>query len=424
MSKTKSVIQFRCIDFKVSDYKDDSFKIQIFGIDENRKSYSLRIDDFKPYFYIKVGDDWTDHTVKEFFEYIKENNSDDYALIKSMKDNIDEIKLVKHKTLYNFDNNKLHKFIYISCHNISLFYKIKNLYYDKETQKLNSGVEFNGTKTKLYEIMIPPMLRFFHLQNISPSGWIEIQKYNKVPKKLRQTNVDIEILCKFKDVISLPEKEDVVPYKICSFDIEASSSHGDFPTPKKDYKKVAYDIIEYFTKHQDSVDEYGYEMMLKNALMSSFGLNYEIPIDICHLKEKNYDNKMFDIQFKKFIGFDIVISDEDFSELDNTIHNYFDIYDGVENDANNQEVEDDYRKRGKSKKVKKSIKSNKIIEILENSTYDNKIKTGYLMTALNQHFPEIEGDYVTFIGSTFVNYGEEFSNMNHLYLFERYKKFG
>ena len=27
-------------------------------------------------------------------------------------------------------------------------------------------------------------------------------------------------------------------YKICSFDIEASSSHGDFPVPIKDYKKL------------------------------------------------------------------------------------------------------------------------------------------------------------------------------------------
>ena len=78
----------------------------------------------------------------------------------------------------------------------------------------------------------------FHLQNISPSGWIEIQKYNKVPKALRQTTVDLELLCNFKDVISLPEKEDSVPYKICSFDIEASSSHGDFPNAIKDYRKV------------------------------------------------------------------------------------------------------------------------------------------------------------------------------------------
>jgi hypothetical protein len=31
-----------------------------------------------------------------------------------------------------------------------------------------------------------------------------------------------------------------------SFDIEASSSHGDFPIPVKSYKKLATNIIDYF----------------------------------------------------------------------------------------------------------------------------------------------------------------------------------
>ena len=34
-------------------------------------------------------------------------------------------------------------------------------------------------------------------------------------------------------IIPQPNKETIVPYKICSFDIEASSSHGDFPLPLK-----------------------------------------------------------------------------------------------------------------------------------------------------------------------------------------------
>ena len=33
-----------------------------------------------------------------------------------------------------------------------------------------------------------------------------------------------------------------------SFDIEASSSHGDFPLPKKTYKKLSGDMITYWSK--------------------------------------------------------------------------------------------------------------------------------------------------------------------------------
>ena len=38
------------------------------------------------------------------------------------------------------------------------------------------------------------------------------------------------------------EKETMVPYKIMSFDIEADSSHGDFPLATKSYKKLAMQI--------------------------------------------------------------------------------------------------------------------------------------------------------------------------------------
>ena len=48
----------------------------------------------------------------------------------------------------------------------------------------------------------------------------------------------------YKDIIPLNDKETPVPLKICSFDIEASSSHGDFPIPVKTYKKLAGNIME------------------------------------------------------------------------------------------------------------------------------------------------------------------------------------
>ena len=96
--------------------------------------------------------------------------------------------------------------------------------------------------------MIPPLLRFFHIKDISPSGWIEINNYNICDTN---KNVDMEISCSNKDLISLPDKETAVPYKICSFDIEASSSHGDFPSAKKNYKKpfeflLSYEVFLFF----------------------------------------------------------------------------------------------------------------------------------------------------------------------------------
>ena len=398
---SKPVYSCRCIDINASDYRDDSFKIQIYGIDENRKTYSIRIDDFKPFFYIKVGNDWTDTDMKEFIEFIKESNKDDYGLKKMINEEIHEMKLVKHKTLYNFDANKSYKFIYISCHSLSLFYKIKKLYYDSEKQRLNEGIEFNGSVTKLYEIMIPPMLRFFHIQNISPSGWIEIQKYSKVPKAHKQTTCDYEFIVKYQNIISLEDKEISVPYKICSFDIEASSSHGDFPNAKKNYKKVAYDIVEYVYKNPDIVEEMGLKFTLKNALSNVFRFVDDMGIDHCELKQK-YTKEMFDVQFEKFFQYEFILPTN--TELENSLKDYFNSVDDDDEDgAQNGDV-DTKSQRGKTSNVS---------DILSSNSFDNQQKIGYILIALNKHFPAIKGDYVTFIGSTFVTYGEEKSYLNH-----------
>ena len=319
---SKSAISFKCVDFVVSDFRDDAFEIIMYGIDENRKSYCVSIEDFKPFLYIKVGNSWTNNTVNRFIEHIKKN-SGDYQLSKLLDENVEEIKLVRHKTLYDFDANKYYNFIYISSHNLKLMYKLKGLYYDKERQKINKGIEFEGTFTKIYETQVPPLLRFFHIQNISPSGWVEISKFKKVAKSLKNTNCDIEVQSKFRNVLSLPEKETSVPYKICSFDIEASSSHGDFPTPIKNYKKVGYDIIEYISKNDILVQKKGIENVVRELLKSTFGFTHSdnMSIDICYPKHKEYDESMFSIQYEKFRMQNIYMEDEgeDMGEL----HNYF-----------------------------------------------------------------------------------------------------
>ena len=55
--------QCRLLSFKLTNYKDEikntkEFMIQMFGIDEKGKSYSIKVKGFQPFFNIKVGDDW------------------------------------------------------------------------------------------------------------------------------------------------------------------------------------------------------------------------------------------------------------------------------------------------------------------------------------------------------------------------------
>ena len=195
MAETRS---FRIIDITASDYKDEKFEMKLIGIDENRKTYFITVDDFNPFFYIKIGNNWEDSDKDDFINHIK---NIDYSIKKCFEEFVCDTSIVSHKTLYDFDCNKIHKFIKVSCSNLSPFYKVKKLYYDSERQTLTSGVEFNDTKTKLYETMIPPMLRYLHIQDISPSGWVEFNKYTKLSSK--STTCDYEYVVSHRNLISL-----------------------------------------------------------------------------------------------------------------------------------------------------------------------------------------------------------------------------
>ena len=240
--------------------------------------------------------------------------------------------MIKKKTLYDFDANKYYKFVCLYAKNVGFINKLKSLYYDREKQRINEGYLFNGTYTKIYECMIPPLLRFFHIQNISPSGWVRIEQYRKISSSSKQTRCDYEFECKFSDIISLDEKETRVPYKICSFDIEASSSHGDFPTAIKNYKKVAYDVVNYYEK----TDVENSRFILQELLQNVFGFKNNIMnIDRCFLKDKSYDLESFVSDFQHFAS-SIVKSNE---KTENKLQKYFeqDHYTGDSGEFNGNE---------------------------------------------------------------------------------------
>ena len=49
---------------------------------------------------------------------------------------------------------------------------------------------------------------------------------------------------RWKNVSKSLEYDQAARLTICSFDIEADSSHGDFPLAKKDYTKLALNIVD------------------------------------------------------------------------------------------------------------------------------------------------------------------------------------
>ncbi len=242
-------------------YKTAEFAIQMFGINAEGESASITITNYRPFFYVRVGDDWTSTKADSFIhERIGRNPrlSKDSNFVRK---NIIRYRLEKHNRLYGFTAGKQDTFLCIEFRNMSSFNKIRRLWYQYiDGRSRMFPLTFLGTDTELYESGIPPLLRYFHIKDISPSGWIEldvrhprVQTLYKSPHG--RTTCTYEFVCPLECIRPLPEKEDAVPYKIMSFDIESSSSHGDMSQPVKTYKKLAQNIADMYMFRQSIFDK-------------------------------------------------------------------------------------------------------------------------------------------------------------------------
>jgi len=396
---------------KKSNVKKDKsiFMIQMFGLNEKGETCSIQVEEFKPFFYVMVNDKWNTYTKECFLNHIKTK------IGKYYQDSITECIIIKRKKLYGFDGGKEHKFIKFEFKSIAAYNKVKNLWYTDYVsghELLKDGYEFENTNIKLYEANIPPLLRLFHIKDISPSGWIALPKKKTVEivdKNSKKTTCDYEFIINYKNIIPLNDKETRVPYKIMSFDIEASSSHGDFPVPIKSYKKLATNIVEYFENLKMEMTKELCKNILRRIILAAFGYENMPTIDLVYPKIVPKSQEDVVTMCEKWLETKVRTANNVAGVSDvTTIESLF------EKMAQDEEDDDAVGYYKKPNYVKKyNDKQATIVDILCDKTFERDNKLHELNLALSSCFPNLEGDKVTFIGSTFMNYGEQEPYKNH-----------
>jgi len=399
-------------------FANQQFCIQMFGINETGETASITITDYNPFFYLKVGDNWKETDAQELLQFFKQKDS-----LRKFGEAIISIQLIDRKKLYGFSGGKTHKFVCIEFKNTRTMNAVKNLFftYDSENNRKFKAVVFKKTPLELYESNIPPLLRYFHIQEISPSGWVFIQTNKATTVKNKTTTCKYEYTSSKKYVRPNTSKETRVPYKVCSFDIEASSSHGDFPVPIKSYKKLATNIVDIFLA-QDTVDVKRGALLLEKIILAAFqhgkfdDVDYVYPINkISKEKVKSAVKSIL----KKHIG--TIVLDKN-----NTILGIEQMFESLKQEEtqenaptgdSDEHCADNQTVWYKSKNKKESVDDKTtILDILNSDVLerDRKIEEiNRLFMDMNSGFPKLEGDKVTFIGSTFMKYGDAKPYLNH-----------
>lgn len=248
--------------------KDEKkFCIRVFGVTEGGNSVCVNIRGFRPYFYIKIPSNWPEgegggHHVKALMQYLqfrtkdwKFSKNDENGIDFSNSFKVDGIE--KKKVFYGYQDNNKHRFLRLSFASRQVMGIVQRM--------LNKPMNVWGiskaepTEVTLFETNVDPVIRFIHIQDITPSGWMSIKTNGDNPPYSR---CQINTSCVYKTVNPVVKMK-IAPVRIASFDIECMSIDGSFPNPKRDGDQIiqigttfqTYGETEPFLKHVVSLGE-------------------------------------------------------------------------------------------------------------------------------------------------------------------------
>ena len=250
LNPKKNIVEFQITDIyvpendknKERDY-DELYSLLIYGTCENGATVCVDVQNFIPFFYIKPPESWEvlsdmafESKVADFKEYMISqkymaqymNREYERKIIpKNMESHFKDLTIVRKKDFWGFTNNKIFRFMKVSVKSLKLYNTLK--YYFKSLEKKGYIA---------YENNIDPFLKYLHIQDIKPCSWVRVEKY-KINDDI--SRCDYNIVSNYKNIFPI-EKNKIAPILVTSFDIECTSSHGDFPVAKKMYSKVAQDL--------------------------------------------------------------------------------------------------------------------------------------------------------------------------------------
>lgn len=275
------------------------------------------------------------------------------------------LSIVNAKDFWGFSNDTRFQFVKLSF--------ISKFDMQSFVSKVKNNVRINGKNVKLacYEYNIDPYIRFIHNNNIEPSEWLIIKRNKCESTTLLQTNSNIDLETSFENVQKYNE-ESSAPFLIASFDLECMSLTGDFPVPIKDYKKVASELHDlYFSVFENfPVAERVY--LIQESLLYTLSLNQN------EFKYRSYIHKV------------------------------------------DPKIElNDKKKESLSRNIK--INSERILQIFtkrhDDITISNRdsIITSVLEVINSMQFPQLKGDQIIQIGTTFHKYGDSSCCMKYIY---------
>ena len=217
------------------DNQVGEYIIHLFGRCIDGKSVYAKVLGYTPYFYILLPKKFQNSSSDDINKFIKSLKnyfqSNECKVYYKYKHTLKNIELVRQKKAEGFTNDAEFNFLRLIFNNYDGMKKYKSFI---ENNKISVS-SYNPYQYKLYEANILPMIRCFHIKDISGCAWVQAPegKYILIDTSEgnKESRCDIEINMSYKSLVPIINDGSRcnAPFKIASYDIECNSIDGEFP---------------------------------------------------------------------------------------------------------------------------------------------------------------------------------------------------
>ena len=206
--------------------KQCAMVIHLFGMTADGESLRCDVEGFRPYLYVKVN---PSTEINQFRELLGQTAPASLS-----------IERVKRKELYGFTADEEFTFFKMSVSSMKDFRSLKNILLNDHQEPIFS-ISAKSAPLPVYESGLDPLLRFFHLRDLAPCGWVSVDPTDDG----FDDDTDIRVLtCSWEDVCSEPKPpKPSAPFKTLFWDLECYSQSGEFPVAKSSGPKDPGDPI-------------------------------------------------------------------------------------------------------------------------------------------------------------------------------------
>jgi DNA polymerase elongation subunit (family B) len=292
--------------------KQREFVIHLFGETADGKTVRADIVGFRPWFYLRLPEERTNEAVESIKQYMAANKIPVGAV---------NFKKERYESFFGFTARTKFPFLYMDFPSQAMWRDTRGLFLNDKSLPTTKTQLRGGFKTgqcpEVFEANIDPMLRFLHVQNLQPCGWVVVEDGMEA---VEDEDGVLTITCDYRAVVpcKTPPRA-TAPFLVASWDIECYSVTGDFPVAKANgnWKKVAKAIIDGCARDDCiasiKISEILIDMVANNAVklvkgngpksVRGFNVFLESPGFIGALEDVNMKSEDAVLGFcKKFLG--------------------------------------------------------------------------------------------------------------------------